>query len=131
MCGGFIDPFVSKGENNRMRRLDHPLVVIPLGAALIMVLLGIWAAFQTDRLVINQAFLLLLPGLPLLSAVYVFILTRRAHQSRLGEAAFELAGRQCGWTRFGGDPVRGISLSYPGRDGSSLQLPTLRIFILC
>ena len=65
-----------------LKKITHPLLAIPLGAALIMLFILIWAAFQSDRLVINQAFLLFLPVLPLVSAVYVFVGSREASRGR-------------------------------------------------
>ena len=61
-----------------LRKITHPLLAIPLGAALIMVLVQVWAVFQTDRLVINQAFLLFLPFLPVLATIYLVIYNRKA-----------------------------------------------------
>ncbi len=58
-------------------KLTHPLLAIPVSSGLLMALIAIWAVFQSDRWVINQAFLLFLPLLPLLATLYLTIYSRR------------------------------------------------------
>lgn len=60
-----------------LRKITHPLLAVPLGSVVIMVLVQIWAVFQTDRLVINQAFVLFLPALPLLATIYWVLYHRK------------------------------------------------------
>ena len=61
-------------------KLTHPLLAIPVSTGLLMALIAIWAVFQSDRWVINQAFLLFLPLLPLLATLYLTIYSRRAER---------------------------------------------------
>ncbi len=53
------------------RKFNNPFLVIALGTALLMIVMMVWALPQTDRVVINQAFALFLPLLPILVTVYL------------------------------------------------------------
>ncbi len=62
-----------------MKRITrNPYLAFPLGAALAMALVVGWSLLQSDRLVINEAFLVYLLLLPLLAATYSLIVRARA-----------------------------------------------------
>ena len=62
-----------------MRKIIHnPYLAFPLGTALAMALVAGWSLVQSDRLVINEAFLVFLLLLPLLAAGYSLIVGTRA-----------------------------------------------------
>ncbi len=79
-----------------LRKTIHPLAAIPLGAAVTMLLISIWAAFQSDRLVVNQVFLVFLPVLPLVSAGYVLIGSRTGEGKKGGRVLHWLGGNALG-----------------------------------
>ncbi len=58
-------------------KLNNPFLVIALGTALPMMVILVWALLQTDRVVINQAFALFLPLLPILVTGYL-VFNRRS-----------------------------------------------------
>jgi len=58
-------------------KFNNPFLVIALGTALPMMVMLVWALLQTDRVVINQAFALFLPLLPILVTVYL-VFNRRS-----------------------------------------------------
>jgi peroxiredoxin len=70
-------------------KLNHPFLVIALGTALPMMVMLVWALLQTDRVVINQAFALFLPLLPILVTVYL-VLNRRSTDPKPGWPRFAL-----------------------------------------
>lgn len=64
------------------RILGNPYLAFPLGVALAMALAVAWSLTQSDRVVINQVFLGFLFLLPLLAAVFAF-LVRQAWLRRI------------------------------------------------
>ncbi len=56
----------------------NPYLAFPLGTALAMALVVGWSLTRSDRLVINETFLVFLLLLPLLAAVYSLIVRARA-----------------------------------------------------
>ena len=70
-------------------KFNNPFLVIALGTALPMMVMLVWALLQTDRVVINQAFALFLPLLPILVTVYL-VFNRRSIDPKPGWPRFAL-----------------------------------------